>query len=200
MVMWPKTILPSAVAGPTAAKALQWSGLGADRRFLGLQEIAGSPIPSARRRGGVERHDFGPGVDRGHVDHVDFPAVKLGAGRAGAVGDAAHLFQIFLVITAEEQRIDDGGVSFQPSAGDLELCMAARQRISAAISGAMSRPCCTPRRTVRPRYAGRSSRPADNGRPGRSAGPSRIGLEVRRVRKAGAASSRESLEERKGVA
>ena len=29
MVMWPKTILPSAVAGPLAAKALQCIGLGA---------------------------------------------------------------------------------------------------------------------------------------------------------------------------
>ena len=59
MVMWPKTILPSAVAGPTAAKALQWSGLWrAVWRTLAAQALQAGRVGVEGR---VERHDFGPG-------------------------------------------------------------------------------------------------------------------------------------------
>ncbi len=36
------------------------------------------------------------------------PAVEAGAGRAGAVGDPLHLLQVFLVVAAEEERVDEG--------------------------------------------------------------------------------------------
>ena len=51
MVMWPKTILPSAVAGPVAAKALQCIGLGGDWAACGR---LAEPLALQAGRRGVE--------------------------------------------------------------------------------------------------------------------------------------------------
>ena len=71
------------------------------------------------------------------------PAVEACAGGAGAVGDALHLFEVFLVVAAEEQGVDEGARRL-PAVGRAPWDFAARreQRIWAAISGASSRPCC----------------------------------------------------------
>ena len=104
---------------------------------------------------------------------------KRGPGGGGAVGDALHLFEVLLVVAAQEEGVgQQSGRSRQPSAGALGLRYggeAARRRRRSpgpAAGRAGSRA-----RRARPRCAGRSSRPAGSGRPGRSAGrwPGRAG-------------------------
>src|SRR5205823_2305286 len=56
----------------------------------------------------VERLDLGPGVEGDYVEQVDAPAVEAGAGLAGAVGDALHLLEVFLVVAAEEEGVGEG--------------------------------------------------------------------------------------------
>ena len=74
MVMWPKTILPSAVAGPVAAKALQCSAFAAGI-VLGFGRCQSQAFEAGRRRFErvVERLDLGPAVERDDVDQVDRP-------------------------------------------------------------------------------------------------------------------------------
>jgi hypothetical protein len=93
MVMWPKTILPSFVAGPVAANAEQWL-----RR--------GDSVGTGKRRPSrpVERHLLRPGVERHDVEQVDAPPEQPRAGGAGPVGDALHLLQVLAVVAAEVQR------------------------------------------------------------------------------------------------
>ena len=77
MVMWPKTILPSVVAGPVAAKALQCIGLGAGFGVRPAQRKAYAFQPGRRGlQGRVERLDLGPGVEGDDVEQVDGPAVE----------------------------------------------------------------------------------------------------------------------------
>ena len=62
MVMWPKTILPSAVAGPVAAKALQCIGLGGGiGRGWSLREAHAFQPGRRRVQGRVEGLDLRPG-------------------------------------------------------------------------------------------------------------------------------------------
>ena len=77
---------------------------------------------------------------------VDGPAVEAGAGGAGAVGDALHLFEVLLVVAAQEQGVDERA-RLLPAVGRAPWgsASAAKQRTWAAISGASSRPCWTPR-------------------------------------------------------
>ena len=55
MVMWPKTILPSAVAGPVAAKALQRIGLGGGFGLRRFQREADALQAGRRRVEGASR-------------------------------------------------------------------------------------------------------------------------------------------------
>ena len=108
MVMWPKTILPSAVAGPVAAKAEQRSFFGTGG-FVVLRVLEALAFQSGRRgvQGAVEERDLDVAVEGDHVDQVDGPAVELGAGRGGAVGDALHLFEELRVVPPQEQGVDE---------------------------------------------------------------------------------------------
>ena len=118
--MWPKTILPSAVAGPTAAKALQALRLGL-HRSLPFSLDAAQALQAGRLGGEalVEGHDLGPGVDGDDIDEVDRPAVETGAGRAGAFGDPLHLLQVLRGVAAEEQRVDEGAGGLPAVGGSL---------------------------------------------------------------------------------
>ena len=69
MVMWPKTIWPSAVAGPVAAKALQcsgWGGVGA-ASWGSRKRAAFEPVGRGLKRA-VEEVDLDLGVDRHQVE------------------------------------------------------------------------------------------------------------------------------------
>ena len=86
---------------------------GAAMRFLGpnrplLGRLAESPAFQAGRRGleGVfEKVGLDVGVDRDEVEQIERPAVPLGAGRRGPVGDSLHLLEVFGVESAQEQGI-----------------------------------------------------------------------------------------------
>ena len=59
-------------------------------------------------QGGIERLDLRPGIEGDDVEQVEWPAVEARPGGAGAVGDALHLLEVFLVVAAQEQGIDQG--------------------------------------------------------------------------------------------
>ena len=173
MVMWPKTILPSrgglAVGGEGATVHRLGARLG-PRRILGKTHA----FQSGRRgvQGGIERLDLGPGIEGDDVEQIELPAVEARAGGAGAVGDALHFLEIFLVVAAQEQGIDQGARRL-PAVGRRlgtlhggEAADDARRSLRPAAGHAASRVD-----TVRPRCAARSSRPADSDRPGRNAAP-----------------------------
>ena len=99
---------------------------------------------------------------------------KRGPGGGGAVGDALHLFEVLLVVAAQEQGVDERAgllpaVGRAPWGSAWRRSSGRRRRSPGPAAGrAGSRA-----RRARPRCAARSSRPADSGRPGRSAGPTR---------------------------
>ena len=163
--MWPKTILPSRVAGPLAAKAVQCIGLGGDcasgescrKRLPSRPSAVASSAGSSVSISGQELRATMSIKSRGRPSNRALP-------RAGAVGDALHFFEIFL--------LDSGaGTGHWPGSGRAS----SRRR---AISGSAQRRSSGHGRrfpgpsighvasrvdTARPRCAARSSRPADIG-------------------------------------
>ena len=119
--MWPKTILPSAVAGPVAAKALQCSAWG---RGFGLGVPAESASPS--RPVGVASRAASSVSISGQTLRATMSIRSMGRpskrapAAAGPVGDALHLFEKLLVEAAQEQGVDERcACAARPSRGRL---------------------------------------------------------------------------------
>ena len=124
MVIWPKTTWPSAVAGPVAAKALQCDSWGARLGLAGrARGRAGLRDRSAvASRAFSRKFELDVGVDRDDVEQVERPAVELGPGGRGAVGDSFHLLKVFGVESAQEEGIGQQCAGLcQASAGALVL-------------------------------------------------------------------------------
>ncbi len=106
--MWPKTMWPSAVALPVAAKALQWSSCGACGRGSSgsLKTFGSRPVAvasSAESRNSISMSE----LIADDVDDVEQPALEPGPRGGRAVGDALHLLEVFRIISAEEQGIGE---------------------------------------------------------------------------------------------
>ena len=107
--MWPKTTEPSAVAGPTAAKAEQWSPSWpwGGRRPEGLSKVFDSN-PSAVRRGRGSRKSTS-------ISELIATMSRRSTGRPskvapaarGAVGGPFHFLQVLFIVAAEEEGVDE---------------------------------------------------------------------------------------------
>ena len=143
-VTWPMTILPSRVAGPVAANALQWSSHRITLAVRVRRLLQAQSFESCRSGGdgAAQFTHFDGRVGHDHIDEVDAAILPARAGVGGAVGDAAHLLQNFLVEAAQEQSIRGGAIVvpmlLRPSSA------AQRSRYS-GISRAIRWPCWYPR-------------------------------------------------------
>ena len=113
MVMWPKTILPSAggrAGGGEGAAVALGSGDGSGAWLL-LGEAHAFQAGRRGLEGGVERLDLRPELSATMSTRSIGRPSKRGPGRGGAVGDALHLFEVFRVVAAQEQGVDQGATS-----------------------------------------------------------------------------------------
>ena len=90
-----------------AAKALQCSA-GLVLRLRVVRRLELLAFQTGRRGVQVLRQeiDLDAGVQGHDVDEIDGPIVELGSAGRGTVGNALHLFEILLVVAAQEQGID----------------------------------------------------------------------------------------------
>ncbi len=112
--MWPKTILPSAVAGPFAAKAPCNARGREGRRRFGTGRVQPSRPLGVASECGVEEFQLDVGIHRDDIEQVERAAVEPGAGRRGAVGDPLHFFKVFGVVTPRGRGRCDHGCGPRP--------------------------------------------------------------------------------------
>ncbi len=173
-VTWPMTILPSRVAGPVAAKALQWSSTESRLApaYAGLSKLSPSRpvavVETALRQlaqfhGDVRHHD---------VHEVDAAVEPLRSGVGCALGDAAHLLHDFAIEAAEKQRVGGGAILRPTVPWNLDRRRSApgiRESLAPSGGRAGSRV-----RTECLRCGGRSNRRTDSDRRGRTSGRPRV--------------------------
>ena len=171
--MWPKTILPSAVAGPVAAKALQCSGWGrGGRASWGSRKVRPSrPLGVASSALSRKSTSISELTATMSTRSSGRPS-NLRPGGGGAVGDALHLLEVFGVVAAEEQGVDQGAhlLPGVVGRGGAALGGQGRDVVGDLRARAAGRADSRARR-ARPRCGARSSPPADSGTPARSARP-----------------------------
>ncbi len=114
--MWPIIAWPSAVAAPVAANAEQCDSGSWRGPFCRFPEDLTFQTGPGGVEGLVHEGTFDLGIDRDDVEEVDRPALDLGTGRGGSIGDALHFFEQLAIILPEKEGI--GQVTqFLPSVG-----------------------------------------------------------------------------------